>query len=338
MPLFTAGTRNSSFTINLKDQLPRLSQFVAHTAPFRALYRYTSKVHPHGFQGLSLYTVGRHLIKEIRVNKLNVRGAAVTYNFFMAIPPTLLFLCSLIPYLPIQGFQESIILGLRTIRTQPQLTQYAEQIITDFLTVERRDVLSIGILFTLFFSSNGMMGLMRSFDRQSQLYKRRGAFKRRWTAIKLTILVLIVTIIALSALILQTKFIDNQLRKVFSNPLPLQLVSLFIVVMLVFFCICMIYKYGPSLTHKWPFISPGAILATIGCVLLTTVFFFLVDNVIHYNKVYGSIGTLMAFMVWMFLNIQVILLGFELNVSIVLGKLAEEKHVKFEESRHNAES
>ena len=307
--------------------MTRLSQIVLNTAPFRALYRVTSRIYPRGFQGLSLYTVGRHLLKEIRVNKLNVRGAAVTYNFFMAIPPTLLFLFSLIPYLPVKGLQESIFSFLQLV-VPPEHESYKtiSKFINDFLNHQRRDILSIGILFTLFFSSNGMMGLMRSFDRQSQIYKRRGAFKRRWTAIKLTVLVLVVTIVMMVALILQTKFIDGQLRKIFSNPLPLQLLSLLLVVTLVFFTICMVYRYGPSLTHKWPFISPGAILATIGCVLLTVVFFFLVDNVIHYNKVYGSIGTLMAFMVWMFLNIQVILLGFELNVSILLGKLAAEKN------------
>ncbi len=316
--------------------MPRLSRFITSTAPFRFLYRVTDRIVLPGFEGLSLYTVGRFLFREIRVNRLNVRGAAVTYNFLMAIPPTLLFLCSLIPYLPVKGVQDSV-LSIKEIispgdhpnKALGGITDSLSSIVIDFLNNERRDILSIGILFTLFFSSNGMMGLMRSFDRQSSLYKKRSAFRRRWTAIKLTVFVLIVAILTMAALALQTRMINQLLEKVFASSVAfaaIKLFSLLLVILLVFICICLIYKYGPSLTQRWHFVSPGSVFATGMCVLLTTVFFFLVDNVIHYNKVYGSIGTIMAFMVWLFLNTQVILLGFELNVSILLGKIAREEH------------
>ena len=86
--------------------------------------------------------------------------------------------------------------------------------------------------------------------------------------------------------------------------------------------ISLIYTYGPSLVHKFSFVSPGSVFATVLSVITTVVFFFLVNNFINYNKVYGSIGTLMAFMVWVWLNTMVILLGFELNVSILLGKFS----------------
>jgi membrane protein len=101
-----------------------------------------------------------------------------------------------------------------------------------------------------------------------------------------------------------------------------KVLTLLIIVAMIFLVICMVYTYGPSLTQRFPFLSAGAVMATFVCILLSTVFFFLVKNVIHYNKVYGSIGTLMAFMVWIFLNTQVILLGYELNVSILLTRLA----------------
>lgn len=281
-----------------------------------------------GLDGQSVYRVGKFLLREIRLNKLNVRGAAVTYNFLMAMPPTLLFLCSLIPYLPVKGIQDSILSVLRIMTPNQSAYNTLSGIVIDFLTNERRDVLSIGILFTLFFSSNGMMGLMRSFDRQSSIFKRRSGFKRRWTAIKLTVFVLLVAIITLAALVLQTAVINNWLEQLLGNEhaiIAIKFFSLLLVVLLVFGCISLIYKYGPSLTNRWPLVSAGSVFATIMCVVLTTVFFFLVDHVIHYNKVYGSIGTIMAFMVWLFLNTQMILLGFELNVSILLAKMEQEQ-------------
>lgn len=322
--------RNSQLLIIIV--LPRLSQFILQTAPFRGLYRWSSRIHPPGFHGLSLYTVTRFLFKEIRVNKLNVRGAAVTYNFFMAIPPTLLFFCSLIPYLPGVDALKNSILRIVEIVSPPDAHEALSKMVIDLIDNEQRGVLSFGILLTLFFSSNGMMGLMRSFDRQSSLYKKRSALKRRWTAIKLTLMVLLVGLLTMVALVLQSRMLNDLLSKLPAGGSAIRVFSLLLVLLLIFLSICMVYRYGPSLTHKWKFISPGSILATFGCVLLTTIFFFLVDNVIHYNKVYGSIGSLMAFMVWLFLNTQVILLGFELNMSILLGKLEKEEKDKFEAS------
>jgi membrane protein len=171
------------------------------------------------------------------------------------------------------------------------------------------------------------MGLMRSFDRSLPMYVRRGTFRRRWTAIKLTFMGLVVALSTIAALILQTAYINNLLDQVFGNAALIRIVTMAIILLMMFFVICMVYTYGPSLSQRFSFISPGAVFATFLCVVLSAVFFFLVKNVIHYNKVYGSIGTLMAFMVWLFLNTQVILLGYELNVSILLSKLDRQNRV-----------
>jgi len=282
-----------------------------------------------GFRGLSLYVVGKSLLREIRVNKLNVRGAAVTYNFFMAIPPSLLFFCSLIPYLPLTGVQESILTILRVVTPNESSYESLSGIVVDFLNNERTDILSFGVLLTLFFSSNGMMGLMRTFDRSRlPMYIKRGVLKRRWTAIKLTVMLLVVAVFTISALILQTAYINGLIKNVFGNVGLVKVLTLLIIIAMIFLVICVIYTYGPSLNQRFHFISAGAVMATFLCVLLTAVFFFLVKNVIHYNKVYGSIGTLMAFMVWLFLNTQVILLGYELNVSILLSKINQDANTE----------
>ncbi len=239
----------------------------------------------------------------------------------MAIPPSLLFFCSLVPYLPLKGAEASILTILRVVTPNETSYNSLRGIVEDFLHNERRDILSFGILLTFFFSSNGIMGLMRSFDRALPMYVKRGAVKRRWTALKLTFMVLLVTIFTIAALIIQTAYIDQLIEHYIGHAGLIQVLTLLIIVLMIFFMVCMVYTYGPSLTQRFPFISPGAILTTCLCVVLTTVFFFLVKNVIHYNKVYGSIGTLMAFMVWLFLNTQAVLLGYELNVSILLNKL-----------------
>lgn len=275
-----------------------------------------------GAREVTLYEVGKNFIKEIRAQKLSIVGAAVTYRFLMAIPPTLLFLFSLVPYLPLQHVEDNILTVLAFLTPNQNTYDSIAGTVTDFMRNERRDLLSIGVIATLFFSSNGMMGLMRVMDRSLLLYKKRNWLSRRWTAIKLTFLLIIVAILTLTALAVQSAAINDLLEEIFGTVLVVKLFSLLILVIVVFLSICMVYTYGPSLTHRFKFISPGSVFATVLCLLLTAVFFFLVNNVLHYNKVYGSIGTILAMMVWLYLLTQVILLGFMLNVATIAAKFA----------------
>lgn len=292
-------------------------QTILQSKPILRVKHFFSRATLPGFRGNSIYEVGRILFANLDANRLNVRGAAVTYNFFMAIPPSLLFFCSLIPYLPLQGAEQSILTILKVLTPNERSFRSLQTMVTDFLHQERRDILSFGLLSTFFFSSNGIMGLMRSFDRRQEFYVKRSGLKRRWTAIKLTGIVLVVGLLTIAALIIQSNYINGILQHFMGNIVLIKALTLGIIIVMIFLVICMIYTYGPSLSHKFAFFSAGAVIAIILCVLLTVVFFALVKNVIHYNKVYGSIGTLMAFMVWLFLNIQVVLLGFELNLSIL---------------------
>ncbi|HTM65562.1 MAG TPA: YihY/virulence factor BrkB family protein [Flavipsychrobacter sp.] len=307
--------------------MTRLELAIIKSPPFRSFVNFTKGIYPAGFEGLSLYEVGGFFFREVQNYKLNERSAAVTYNFLMAIPPTLLFLFSLLPYLPLGDVQRTITDTIIQVMPRTALRGSLIHFIDDFLNNQRRDVLSFGILLTLFFSSNGMMGLMSSFDRTLPVYVKRTKLKRRWTSIKLTIMLLCVAIISLGVLILQTSAVNGLLLEIFNSIIAVKLLSLFIVLMIIFCSISIIYTYGPSLTNRFHFVSPGSVFATIMNGITTTVFFFLANNFIHYNQVYGPIGTIIAFMVWMWLNTLAILLGYELNVSILLAKNAKQEEM-----------
>jgi len=204
------------------------------------------------------------------------------------------------------------------------------EVVVDIMNNQHKDVLSFGILLTLFFSSNGMMGLMRSFDRSLPMYVKRSGLSRRWTAIKLTFMLICLAIISLAAFIIQTEAVNGLILKIFNNVIVTKIVSIVILIALIFCTISLIYTYGPSLSRRFRFVSAGSVFATLMSIIATIVFFFLVNHFINYNKVYGSIGTLIAFMVWVWLNTLVILIGYELNVSIILGKISDEEDEKKE--------
>jgi len=295
------------------------------SAPVQYVFRRARGIVFQRLNGASLYDIGRFFFREIQTLKLQERAAAVTYNFLMAMPPTFLFLFSLVPYLPLKNVEPTIFNTIKLLTPNHKIYVTVHDIVSDFMTKQHRGALSFGILLTLFFSSNGMMGLMRTFDKSLSLYKKRNIFQRRWTAIKLTIMLLGVSMITLVVLIIQSKQLNKYVLKLFHNVIAIKTLSFIILILVIFIAISIIYTYGPSLTHRFRFISAGSVVATAASVIATSVFFFLVNNFLNYHRVYGSIGTLIAFMVWVWLNTTIILLGYELNVSILLGKLSREE-------------
>lgn len=301
--------------------MTKLKKKILKWGPIANLIEFTRHVKFPGKYDLSLHEIGWFFFRELQNNKIFDRCAAVTYNFVMAIPPTLLVLFSLIPYLPLEGVQETILETLHLIAQNEKMYNTMSGIVNDFMGNERGEVLSFGIFLTLFFSSNGIMGLIRGFERRHlSVYIHRTGLHKRWTAIKLTVMLLFVALLSIVVLIIQTQIVDEILLIMFNNVLIVRILSILVVTAIIFTYIGVIYRYGPSLKHRVKFFSPGAFIATFLSVVTSVVFFFLVNNFIHYNKVYGSVGTLMAFMVWIWLNTLVILIGYDLNVSLILVK------------------
>ncbi len=283
-------------------------------------------VREHSFPGvreISIFEVGRFFFHEIRENKLQIQAAAVTYNFLLAIPPFMLFLTSLVPFLQLENVEETFLLAIRLVTPNDALYEKISAVVMDFMNNQRGEILSFGLLMTLYVSSNGIMALLQSFERSLPVYVKRGGVAKRWTAIKLTVMLSLVLMMTLVTLIIQARSVNSLLLLLFNNTVVIRLVSIAIVVALILVAISAIYTYGPRLSSRMKFVSPGSLFATFLIVLTSAVFFFLVNNFIQYNKVYGSLGTLMAFMIWIWLNTFVILIGYELNISILLAKNAD---------------
>lgn len=274
-----------------------------------------------GFEGVSLYDSGKFFLENMNNVNLADRCSAVTYNFLTALPPTLLFLFTLIPYLPLTDVHITILTTLKLMIPNKETYDNVSGVINDFLNKEQRSLLSFSLLLTLFFSSEGMMGLMRYFDRDQKVYIARGTLKRRWAAIKLTIMLIGVVLLSIVAIIIQTKTVNELLLSIFGNLFIIKLFSLLVLFFIIFSAISCIYIYGPSLSHRFRFFSAGAIFASTICVLSSALFFYAVDHFLNYNKVYGSIGSLIAFFVWMSITTRIIMLGYDLNVSILMGKI-----------------
>jgi len=281
----------------------------------------TKKMRLPGFQGESLFDVSRFFIRQVRKVGLNDRARSIAFSFLTAIPAATIFICTLIPLLPIaRKIERQLDLLTKDITPNQNTSQVVSNFIHDFLDKPRSGLLSFGFLLALFYASNAMMGLMRSFNKSLHNPPRRNIFQTRWMAIKLTLL--LVLLVIGTVIILGTQ--DELLRKILkwkhiqnhSARWIFKTIRWVVIIPLFYFSIAFIYKYAPAVHKRWKLSSPGTLLATFLLILTTWLFSYWVNKFGTYNKIYGSIGTILILMLLIYINSLILLIGYELNVSI----------------------
>ena len=311
--------------------MTKIQRIILSYTPFPFLLRKSRYWHLWGFEGLPLYDVIQFFRRQVRQQSLVERASAISYNFIMALPPSLLFLFTLIPNLPFIS-RRSIKFQLHSlIFDMIPAKEYNKQVISfidTFIDGNKIGLLSFGLLLSLFFASSGMMGIMRSFDKGYLGFEKRKRFQMRGTALKLTALIFGLLFAYLSLLIMQ-----GALLKMMIHSSSIRQIVFYtrwvLIIFLVFFTIGFIFRYAPAIPERWRFASPGTILTTALSLLASLGFSAYVNNFGRYNALYGSIGTIMMVMALIYINSLALLIGFELNVSIhslkVAAALREEK-------------
>jgi membrane protein len=280
-----------------------------------------------GFQQINLYQVIKFLSKQLNTLGLYDRASAISFNLLMALPAAFLFLFSIIPYFPKTLKVKKQILSLfKDIAPNSSTYRFIVDIINDLLS-QHVGIFSFGFLLLLFYASNAMTGIIRSFDK-SIMQNKPFFLHQRMRAIRLTLILILLVFASIIVLIGQDQ-LASLLRNIFeieqSTILPYwNTLRWLIIVLLLFYGNAFIYKYAPHIKEKWPLVSPGSLLSTILMLLTTIGFSYWVNHFSSYNKIYGSIGTVLIVMTIIYINALILLIGFELNVSIELLKTASE--------------
>ena len=298
--------------------MTRLQRILYSNSPLPYLKRRSKTVYLPGFQGLCLHDVLLFFANQIQWQSLTERAAAISYNIIMALPPSLLFLFTIIPSLPFIP-KKSIKIQLHEfiIDVIPSKVHNDDIInfVDQFIDNTRVDLISFGLLFSLFFASNAMMGFIRSFNRDYPGFEKRKGLAKRGIAIKLTILIFGLFFTYLVLIITQGRVLDLIVQNRFWNNF-IYYSRWVLIVLLVFMVIALIFRYAPSVQKRWRFISPGAVMATVLSLVASVGFSLFVNNFGRYNALYGAIGTIMVLTALIFINAIALLIGFELNVSI----------------------
>jgi membrane protein len=258
------------------------------------------------------------------------RASSIAFNFVMAIPPMIIFLFTLIPLFPIsEAFEQELYQLIRDFVPGEKNNADIIRFLEDFINNPRNDLLSLGFLLSVFFSSNAIIGVMRSFDKNYIGFKKRTGMQKRLTAIWITLVLIFFIFLALALFIAQGRVLNllgienSLLRGAIEN------FRWVLIILLIFAVISYLYRHAPAVHKKWRMLSPGSVLATALMLLFTLAFSWWVSRFGQFHELYGSIGTVMILMALIFFNSLVLLIGFELNVSInSLRKIADERKEK----------
>ena len=276
-----------------------------------------------GFDGESLYNVAVFFFRGLTEGYITSRAASISFSMFLAIFPFLIFLFSIIPFIPIENFQQSLLGIIQDF--MPNLAyESVKETIIDIVTRPRSSVLIINLILTLYFSTNGANSLIEAFNNTYHDHETRSSFKQYLVSVLIVFIISFLLIIAIGLMTFGSALLSLILPDVIGNRsviiLLLQMLRWLIIIGLLLMTISIVYNLAPARRKTFRFISAGSMLATILIVITTLGFNFYVDNFSRYNALYGSLGTLMIVLVWIYINAISLIVGFELNASIRTAK------------------
>lgn len=299
--------------------LRKLLRRIVFSSPGRSLIAYTKNVALPGFDHLPVYDVADFFFTGIQRGSIKTRAQSLAFSFFLALFPAVIFLFSLIPYIPVHSFQDSLLDMIKNFLPN-NAYEATRSTIEDIIKHQRSGLLSVGFVLALYFTSNGFMAMMKGFNTSYHVSEKRSPVKRRLASLVLTfilsVLLIVATILIIFGEIAIKYLVTHHILKTKTQVWLLLLGKWVVVLALFFIAISFLYYYAPSMKKRWRFISAGSTLATVLTIITSIVFAYFVNNFGQYNKLYGSIGTLIVMLLWIYFNSLILILGFELNASI----------------------
>ena len=300
----------------MKDHV---SDFLTRIPVIGMLVRIAKSIPILGWDGLTLYDILKSYGKGIVYGTFSARAGAISWSFFMSIFPFLLFLLNLIPYVPVENFQEDFLKFIYTF-VPNQSYDFVKDVFYDIANTPRGGLLSSVFALSILMMTNGVNAVFSGFEYSYHVTLNRGFIKQYFVALCISILIATV----LLSTVLTTLYLTYMIQKleefgwVWDNFTWVLWVKYFILLFMVYLIIYILYYFGTHEGKHIRFFSPGAIMTMILVISTTYLFGIYLDNFSRYNELYGSIGALLILMLYIWLNANLLLLGFELNASIYI--------------------
>ena len=306
----------------MKHKLERILKFFTQHPWWLKILQWSKT---HSFPGLNripLYNLIVFIRRETQDDAILTRANSMAFDFFLAIFPSIIVLFTLLGFTPLYENFDMVLQEAIDEVMPGSAGKMLFKTIEEVANRQRSGLLSFGFILAIWFASNGMLSMMQGFEKDHHItFRRRSALEKRLIGIQLTFLIGLVLVGAVILVILGNTILSFVFQYIKADWITRMSVFAFrwIVVVVLFYAgFSTIYRFGAATRRPIPYINPGSLLATALSIVTSWGFSFYVDNFGSYNKVYGSIGTLIVLMIWLQLNCMILLIGFEVNAGIAV--------------------
>jgi membrane protein len=264
---------------------------------------------------MELYVLG------IAEGALSNRAGSIAFSFFMALFPFALFILNLIPYIPIEGFQADFLKFVS--EGVPPNTFYAiENIVNDILHNSNSGLLSTGFMLSIFLMANGLNAILGGFENSKHILVKRGFFRQYFIAVGMSVFLSLLLLVTVGVIVIFEVFIHKlTAHQVLNEQIPLVIIGRYgFLIAMILITTSILFKFGTKHDKSRAFISVGSVFSTFLTIVISYFFGIWVIKFSQYNQLYGSIGTLLIVMFYIWINCMILLLGFELNAVINKAK------------------
>jgi membrane protein len=317
----------------------RILNIFLNTRFVRRLNIVANKISLPGFEGHSLYEVAAFFYRGINQGSLQLRAAAMAYSFFLALFPTLIFLFTLIPYIPSKELQPAILKLMEDMLPENAFA-ILDDTIHDIVTRGNSGLLSFGFLAALYFSTNGFSAMINGFNASVHVFEKRTLIKQQGVSFIFVFLLTVALVVMTTVLIYSEYWLKSAFERPVLETIVVQVGRWMIIGFILIALIGTFYRLGPAARMSKYLISPGSLLAAFLILLTTMGFAWYVDNFGNYNKLYGSIGTVIVLLILINWISMMLLIGFELDAGIASARakaksLLEQQEAQAEKSEES---
>ena len=287
--------------------------------------RFFKEIKLPGFEGLSVYDLLELYVLGIVKGALTTRASAIAFSFFTAIFPFLLFVIILIPYIPIESFEMEFMDFLNSF-LPPQTSDFFFSNIFDNISGRGgAGLISSVFLLSIVLMANGVNAVFSGFEHSYHEQLTRNVFQQYLYALGIALILAFLLLLTVAIFGYFQLYVIEPLYEQIKGEIVTESNSgigwiifakyLFFVIM-VYLATATLYYFGTKEGRKTRFFSVGALLTTLLIMLTSYLFGVYINNFSQYNELYGSIGALLILLLYLWLNSNILLLGYELNASL----------------------
>lgn len=282
-----------------------------------------------GYSGFSFYDLAEIYVSGIVKGALSSRAGSVSFSFFMALFPFLLFILNLIAFIPIDNFDRILFDFIELLLPQESQIFFTD-IFNDIRQKQRAGLLSSVFLLSVFLTANGVSSIFSSFEGSYHVELSRSFIRQYLYSMMVGILLAVLLLVGVMALVFFEIFILSNLDELIPSEINwIRVGQLFFYIILTYISVAILYYFGTIEGKKTHFFSPGALMTCLLIILTTYLFGVYIENFSQYNQLYGSIGALLIFLFYIWLNSSVLLLGFDLNATLNRLKNTDQEPSKY---------